>query len=82
MKEEFEKYRSYLANLDLDRDEEDALLGSIWTILQSLVDASFEQDATQLVLAEKREDSGESGANTLSSPQSVTINKNRSRGPS
>ena len=55
---DYERYRSDLADFGLTREQEEAYLDALWTLVQAVVDASFGLDSAQLLLGSVIENAG------------------------
>ena len=64
---DYEKYRPLLDGLNLGQEKEDELVHAVWSMMKSFVDASVGDDPTQLAMEQKKNKSGQSRQNEVSS---------------
>ena len=61
-----EKYRPYVDDFDLSEEQKDELLKAVWSMLETFVDRSFDEDPVHHLLAED-DSAGKSSANSIDS---------------
>ncbi|WP_117316095.1 hypothetical protein [Chromatocurvus halotolerans] len=55
-----EKYRPYVDGFDLSQEQQDELLKAMWSMLETFVDRSFEEDPVQHLLGTASDSDGKS----------------------
>ena len=69
-------YRGYLDEYDMSHEQQNELLETLWHIMRSFVELSFDLDNVELFSNEKDQDSGNQAINLLSiDDSSDTFNK-------
>jgi len=62
-----QKYRSYVDGFDLSKEEKDKLLEAIWSLLETFVDRSFDEDPVQYLLGTDADSNRKSRKNVVDS---------------
>lgn len=77
MKGKFNKYRHYLEDFDLTDDQKDALLATVYGIVEQFVDRGFYGQNLESIEAETVEFSGVRAYNRLNSGQHPKIDRDQ-----